>query len=100
MSGAEIIIPLIAAGVGAATSIHSTQQQTEAARKQRRLQESALDKQESLQRKQQQAAESEKQNLQKEQSDEIRRRRTRGRRSLLAGEETGVDLLGQRQGAL
>lgn len=100
MSGAEVIVPLIAAGVGAATSIHSTQQQTEAAKKQRHMQQAALQKQESVQRKQQAIAIDEKQRLQIEQSDEIRRSRRRGRRSLLAGEETGVDLLGQRKGGL
>jgi len=93
-------IPLIAAGVGAATSIYSTREQSFQAKQQRQIQEKALQKQEKAQKKQEAIALDEKQRQQIEQSEEIRRRRTRGRRSLLAGEETGVDTLGQRQGGL
>lgn len=97
MSGIE---PLIAAGIGLTSSIYSTRQQASSAKKARHLQQSALDKQESLQRKQEQTAEFEKQKLQKEESDEQRSRRRRGRRSLISGSEQGVDTLGKRIGEL
>ena len=44
--------------------------------------------------------ETEKQKLQIEESDEQRRRRSRGRRSLISGSDVGVDKLGQRIGEL
>jgi hypothetical protein len=97
MSGIE---PLIAAGIGAASSIHSSRQQSKAASKARRLQQDQIAKQEGLQRKQEQVAEIEKQKLQKEESDEQRSRRRRGRRSLISGNEQGVDTLGQRIGEI
>ena len=99
MSGAAVV-PLITAGIGAATSIYSTREQSFQAKEQQRIQQAALDKQEKSQKKQEALALDEKQRQQIEESQEIRRRRTRGRRSLLAGEETGVDVLGQRQGGL
>lgn len=93
-------VPLITAGIGAASSIYSSRQQANQASKQRRMQQEAMAKQEGIQRKQQQAAEAEQQKLQMEESDELRSRRVRGRKSLLAGSEQGVDLLGQRMGGL
>ena len=93
-------VPLIAAGVGAETSIYSTREQSFHAKEQRNIKEKAHQKQEKAQKKQEALALDEKQRQQIEESQEIRRRRTRGRRSLLAGEETGVDKLGQRQGGL
>lgn len=98
--GFAAAIPLIAAGIGAASSIHSTREQSFQAKQQRRMQQSALDKQESIQKKQEAVAADEKKRLQAEESDEIRRRRSKGRRSLLAGSEVGVDLLGQREDTL
>ena len=100
MSGAEVVVPLIAAGVGAATSIHASREQTLQANKNRRLQQAQIQKQEGLQKKQEDIAETEKQKLQIEESDEQRRRRSGGRRSLISGSDVGVDKLGQRIGEL
>ena len=86
----------IAALFTAGAAIHGVVQQRKAAGRAERSQREALQKQEAIQKKQELAAKSEKEQLQKEQSEEMRRSHTRGRRSLLAGEETGVDLLGGR----
>lgn len=98
--GFAAAVPLIAAGIGAASSIYSSNQQASTAKKARRLQEDQMRKQELLQRKEQEKALTEQQKLQIEESDAIRATRRRGRRSLISGNEQGVDLLGQRIGGL
>ena len=56
-------------------------------------------KQEKSEKRQRQTADIERLELQKEQSDEIRRSRTRGRRSLLASKEE-EETLSKKQGGL
>lgn len=90
------IVPILAALITGGAAIHSSVQQRRTASKQRALQREALGRQEASQRRQEGIAREEKERLQREQSDELSRRRTKGRRSLLAGEETGVTLGGRR----
>ena len=89
-------VPVLAGLIGAGATMFSAREQRKSASKQRSLQREALAKQERIQQRQEGAAQAQQERLQREQSDELSRRRTRGRRSLLAGEERGVGLGGKR----
>lgn len=98
--GASALVGIGTAAASTGMALHSSAQQKQTAAKARRLQQDQISKQEGLQKKQLQLAETEKLKLQVEESDAIRASRGRGRRSLIAGNEQGVDTLGQRIGGL